>query len=81
MWRSVLAAVVLFLCVYIYGHPVFDGYRPARFDRPLQSLYADVNLVARMGIDTIHHVDGERAKQQVKNFAQKVQGEISNQLP
>jgi hypothetical protein len=81
MWRSVLAAVVLFLSVYIYGHPVFDGYRPARFDRPLQSLYADVNLVARMSMDTIHHVDGERAKQQVKNFALKVQGEFSSQLP
>jgi hypothetical protein len=77
MWRSVLAVVVLFLCVYLYGHPIFDGYRPARLDRPLQSLYAEVNLVARMGKETIYQVDRERAKQQVKNFAQKVQGELS----
>jgi len=34
-----------------------------------------------MSMDTIHHVDGERAKQQVKNFALKVQGEFSSQLP
>jgi hypothetical protein len=81
MWRSVLAVVALFVFVYLYGHPVFDGHRPPLLDRPLQSLYADVNLVARTGKETIHQVDRERAKQQVKNFVQKVGSELSGKSP
>jgi len=81
MWRSVLAAFVLFLCVYLYGHPVFDGYRPVPLDRPLQSFHADVNLVARTGKERFRQIDPERAKRQVKDFAQRVGGELSGSGP
>lgn len=45
MWRG-LAAVAI---VYAYGHPVFNGYRPAVLDRPFHGFYAHVNDVAYQG--------------------------------
>jgi hypothetical protein len=45
MLRGVLVAAVF----YAYGHPHFDGYRPAAFDRPLQSFYLEMTQVVRDG--------------------------------
>jgi len=48
MFRTLIAAAT----VYAYGHPAFDGYRPAGLDKPLQGFSSEVN-------DATH--DGTRA--------------------
>jgi len=48
MFRTLIAAAT----VYAYGHPAFDGYRPAVLDKPLQGFSSEVN-------DATH--DGKRA--------------------
>jgi hypothetical protein len=45
MWRSLIVAAI----IYVYGHPLFDGFRPVALDRPLQGFYAEVNSVALAG--------------------------------
>jgi hypothetical protein len=77
MWRGALAAIV----VYLYGHPIFDGYRPASLDQPLQGFYADVNLVARMGKQTLTGFDSDHAKQQARKFVDQVEGELAGKSP
>ncbi len=42
MFRSLFVAAML----YAYGHPSFDGHRPAPFDKPVQGFYTDVNVAA-----------------------------------
>jgi hypothetical protein len=45
MWRTVLTAIL----AYGFGHPYFDGSRPATFDRPLQAFHIQVDNAARVG--------------------------------
>jgi hypothetical protein len=55
--------------VYGYGHPHFDGYRPAAIDRPLQSFYSEVNVVTRDGKRVL---DNWVTMRYVKNYMDRV---------
>jgi len=68
MWRTVLTA----LLAYGYGHPSFDGYRPAAFDRPLQTFYGEVNSAARAGRQKLAFLHDDRAVSYVKGYAERV---------
>jgi Protein of unknown function (DUF962) len=45
MWRVLVTTWIAYGC----GHPVLEGYRPAIFDRPLQSFHENVNAAAQEG--------------------------------
>jgi hypothetical protein len=77
MWRGVLATIAVCVAVYLYGHPVFDGYRPAALDRPLHGFHADVNQVARIGTQDVNQFVRSGARQQAKKFVDKVTSEFS----
>jgi hypothetical protein len=72
MWRSIAMAAL----VYAYGHPKFDGYRPAGLDRPLQAFYAEVNKAALTGRQALARVDGDRAVDYLKTYVDKVEAEL-----
>jgi hypothetical protein len=71
MWRSLAIAAL----VYSYGHPKFDGYRPAGIDRALQAFYAEVNKVAASGRQALGRFDDEAAVRYVKNYVGNVEAE------
>lgn len=64
MWRSLLAAVA----IYAYGHPGFDGYRPAAFERPLQAFHHEVNLIARDGQRALTAIGDAHAMLYLKGY-------------
>ena len=72
MWRSLAIAAL----VYSYGHPKFDGYRPASMDRALQAFYVEVNKVAAIGRQTLGRFDEEAALRFVKNSVDNVEAEL-----
>ena len=72
MWRSVVIAAL----VYGYGHPNFDGYRPAGLDRPLQAFYVEVNKAALVGRQALGRVDSNRAVGYVKTYVDNVEAEL-----
>jgi hypothetical protein len=72
MWRSIVMAAL----VYAYGHPKFDGYRPAGLDRPLQAFYVEVNKAAAIGRQTLARFDDESAVRYVKNYVDNVEAEL-----
>jgi hypothetical protein len=72
MWRSVVLAAL----VYFYGHPSFDGYRPAGLDRPLQAFYAEVNTAALTGRKALARVSDDRAVSYLKTYADNVEAEL-----
>jgi hypothetical protein len=72
MWRSIVVAALL----YAYGHPKFDGYRPAGLDRPLQAFYVEVNKAALVGRRALGRVDGDRAMGYVKTYVDTVEGQL-----
>jgi hypothetical protein len=72
MWRSVVMAVL----VYAYGHPSFDGYRPAALDKPLQAFYVDVNKAAVAGRYALGRIDDDRAVHYLKTYVDNVEAEL-----
>ena len=72
MWRSVIVASL----VYAYGHPHFDGYRPAALDRPLQAFYTEVNDAARDGNKVLATFDDARALRYLKGYIDKVDTQL-----
>ncbi len=64
MWRSVLAAAI----VYGYGHPGFDGYRPAPLDRPFQGFYQEGNTVAKDGKRVLGTLDDARSMRYLNTY-------------
>jgi hypothetical protein len=68
MWRSLAAAVV----VYAYGHPGFDGVRPAALDRPLQSFYREVNHMARDGQRVLATLDDARSMRYMNGYIERM---------
>ena len=72
MWRSVLTAAL----VYAYGHPNFDGYRPAALDRPLQAFYVEVNKAALAGRQGLAKLDDDRAVRYLKAYIDRVEAEL-----
>jgi hypothetical protein len=72
MWRTVVAAAL----VYAYGHPGFDGMRPAVLDHPLQAFHAAANEVARDGHRVLANLESSRAKQHVKTYIDRIEAEL-----
>ena len=68
MFRSIVIAAV----VYGYGHPGFDGYRPSALDRPLQSFYQEVNLVAKDGKRVLTTLDDARSMRYLKGYVDRM---------
>jgi hypothetical protein len=68
MFRSIVIAAV----VYGYGHPGFDGYRPGALDRPLQSFYQEVNLVAKDGKRVLTTLDDARSMRYLKGYVDRM---------
>jgi hypothetical protein len=68
MWRSLMTAAV----VYGYGHPGFDGYRPAGLDRPLQAFYREVNEAAREGQRALAVLDGARSMKYMSGYTARM---------
>jgi hypothetical protein len=62
--------------VYAYGHPKFDGYRPAGMDRALQGFYVDVNNAAASGRQTLGRFDDDAAVRFVKDYVGNVEAEL-----
>jgi hypothetical protein len=71
MWRSLVAAAL----VYTYGHPGFDGYRPAAVDRPLQAFYSEVNSAARDGQRALMTLDDARSMRYLKSYLEFMQAQ------
>jgi hypothetical protein len=42
-WRSLCTLVALF---YVYGHPIFDGYRPITLNEPFHEFHTEVRTMA-----------------------------------
>lgn len=72
MWRTIAAAAI----VYGYGHPVFDGFRPAMLDRPLQAFYSAANETARDGHRVLTNFESSRAKQHLKVYVDRIEAEL-----
>ena len=72
MWRSIVMAAL----VYSYGHPKFDGYRPAGLDAALQGFYLEVNKIAEGGRQAFARLDDEAVMRYVKNYADNVEAEL-----
>jgi hypothetical protein len=72
MLRTFLAAAV----VYAYGHPSFDGHRPAPFDKPVQGFYEEVNVAANDGRQAFAGIDMGRLTHYLDVLLQRLGDEI-----
>ncbi len=72
MWRSLAAAAL----VYTYGHPGFEGYRPAALDRPLQAFHNEINLAARDGQRVLTTLDDARSMRYLKGYLEYMQSQM-----
>jgi hypothetical protein len=72
MLRSV--AIAALLCGY--GHPSFDGYRPAGLDRALQAFYLEVNKATASGRLALARFDSGAAVRSVRNYVDSVEAEL-----
>lgn len=77
MWRSVFIAAI----VYAYGHPHFDGYRPAVIDKPLQSFYSEVNIAAREGQRALVVLDEARTMQYLQGLTDRLAAQLDSANP
>jgi hypothetical protein len=64
MWRSLITAWIVYGC----GHPALEAYRPAMFDRPLQSFHDTVNGAARDGKKAIASLQDTRLMRHLKDY-------------
>jgi hypothetical protein len=64
MWRSLITAWIVYGC----GHPALEAYRPAVFDRPLQSFHETVNSAARDGKKAIASLEDTRVMRYLKDY-------------
>jgi hypothetical protein len=62
MWRWFAIAAAL----YAGGHPGFDAWRPAAFERSLREFHRDVN---RLGNDTVSTVTGIDQARALREFS------------
>jgi hypothetical protein len=72
MWRSIVIAAL----VYGYGHPKYDGYRPAGLDAAMQGFYLEVNKVAEGSRQVFGRFDNETTLRYVKNSVDNVGAEL-----
>ena len=74
MWRSIAVAALL----YAYGHPKFDGQRPAGLDRALQAFYVEVNKAAVTGRQMLERFDDQASMNSVKGYVENVTTELKS---
>jgi hypothetical protein len=72
MLRSV--AIAALLCGY--GHPSFDGYRPAGLDRALQAFYLEVNKATASSRLALARFDSGAAVRSIRNYVDSVEAEL-----
>jgi hypothetical protein len=72
MFRTLIAAAT----VYAYGHPVFDGYRPAVLDKPLQGFSSEVNDATHDGTRALGTLDEARAMHYLNVFIARVDAQL-----
>jgi hypothetical protein len=72
MVRTLIAATI----VYAYGLPVFDGYRPAVFDKPLQTFDAEINGAANTGKRTLGLLDDGRCMHYLKIYIARIDAQL-----
>jgi hypothetical protein len=72
MWRGIISA----LLVYSYGGPLFEGYRPAVLDRPLQTFHLEINYAARTGQYLLTRVDEQQVKTSLRVFVDRIDSEL-----
>lgn len=72
MWRGIISA----LLVYSYGAPVFEGYRPALLDRPLQTFHGEINFAARSGQYLVTRMDEQQVKTSLRAFVGRIDSEL-----
>ena len=72
MWKAVLTATI----VYAYGHPHFDGYRPAALDAPLQAFHLEVNQSARDGQRVLANLDDTRVVRYLRGYVERMDEQL-----
>ena len=72
MWRVLITTWIVYGC----GHPVLDGYRPAVFDRPLQSFHENVNTVAQDGKKGLASLGDTSAMRYLKGYVTRVDAQL-----
>jgi hypothetical protein len=72
MIRTSIAAAL----VYALGLSLFDGYRPALLDEPLQTFAAQVNLAAQYCWRKVPSIDVARAKHYVAAYIERTGAEL-----
>jgi hypothetical protein len=73
MVRTLLAASL----VYWYGHPLFDGWRPATLERPLQFFYVQVNEAASQSRLFLSGFNDARIRSYVQRYMQRVDTQLN----
>lgn len=71
-----LRSLVIAAAVYAYGHPGFNGLRPAALDRPLQSFHREINDVARGGQRALGTLDDARSMRYLKGYIQHLDTQL-----
>ncbi len=71
-----LKCLLTMTLVYIYGHPMFDGWRPARLEHPLQMFYAEVNAAAWNGQQVLAGFDDARLRRHMRDYLTRVDAQI-----
>ncbi len=69
MGRSLAIVALIYAC----GHPGFDGYRPAAFDRTLRSFHGEVNAAAREGRRALVLLDDARSMRYLDGYSRSMQ--------
>jgi len=72
MVRTLLAASL----VYCYAHPLFDGWRPATLERPLQFFYAQVNEAASQSRRVLTGFDDTRVRAYAQSYMKRVDAQF-----
>ncbi len=72
MVRTLLAASL----VYAYGHPLFDGIRPPKLDRPLQAFHTEVNKAAWTGGHVLVSFDDAWLRKYARAYMNRVDSQI-----
>ena len=78
MWRSMVGTCVIVCAVYAYGHPRFDGYRPAALDHAMQSFHVEINGAARSGQEALAQIDQRRIGLAIRNFIDRLDIKFKN---
>ena len=69
MWRWLAIAAAL----YAGGHPAFDAWRPAAFERSLTAFHRDVNRLRNDAVRTITGFDQVRVLREFYSLGDQLQ--------